>query len=232
MKVTFITKIICLFYVLALLNSCTTEMEEPSIKENDADIFITPKALVTSAAVTKMHIIVPAYFYTDAALWNQMNEHAALYPNMIYAIINRINGPGNAPDPVYLSRITAFRKAGGKILVYVNTYDYPAFKPVREFIVKSDVDKWFNWYGDEIDGVFHDQMYPASGGQERFYRNLYRYVKNKKTDAIVVGNPGGHTSPAYLTWNGHRLTDVICTFENAHADFNVAVSTLADGLPI
>lgn len=220
MKTTFFKNIL-VCCSLFLIYSCTTEIEESPLTGNvenkshmDASNNLELNALNTG--VTKMRMIVPAYFYTDQALWEQMNVQASRYPNMIYAIINSVNGPGYYFDSTYLSRISSFRQAGGKILVYVNTYDYPTFTPIPEAKVKADVDQWYAWYGPEIDGVFYDQMYPATGGQETFYRNLYKHVKYKDPAGIIVGNPGGHTSPSYLESNGRRLTDVICTFENVH----------------
>lgn len=212
MKTTFFTSIL-LYCSLFLIYSCTPEIEESPLASNTSNN-LDLKALNTG--VTKMKMMVPAYFYTNRALWEQMNTQASRNPNMIYAIVNSVNGPGYYFDSTYLSRMSSFRQAGGKILVYVNTYDYPTFTPIPETKVKADVDQWYAWYGSEIDGVFYDQMYPAIGGQETFYRNLYKYVKYKDPSDIVVGNPGGHSSPSYVETNGKRLTDVICTFENVH----------------
>ncbi|GEM_PF-1998647 len=173
------------------------------------------------AASPDMKIIVPAYFGTNADYWSTMTTQAGLYPGKIYAIINVNSGPGTQTDSVLLSRIVAFRSAGGKILAYVNTFDYPTqtFLPIAT--VKQDVDDWYSWYVNggvsQIDGVFYDQMYPWNGGQEAFYRNLYTYVKEKDANDLVVGNPGGNTSETYVEYNGNRLTDVICTFETEYS---------------
>ncbi len=171
-----------------------------------------------------MKVIVPAYFGTNTDYWSIMTAQAGLYPGKIYAVINVNSGPGTETDSVLLSRIVAFRNAGGKILAYVNTFDYPTqtFLPVST--VKQDVDDWYEWYASgsvsQIDGVFYDQMYPWNGGQETFYRSLYTYVKNKDAKDLVVGNPGGSTSETYVEYNGNRLTDVICTFETEYGQIS------------
>jgi chitodextrinase len=173
----------------------------------------------TSIAISSnMKMIIPAYWVATDPNWLAITSEAALYPGLIYAIVNTASsGPGGAVDPVLLAKMTDFHNAGGKILVYVNTYDYPTFTPIPEATVKSDVDKWYNWYGNSIiDGVFFDQMYPWDGGQEQFYRNIYVHVKSKSAQDIVVGNPGGWSTPTYVEWNGNRVSDVICTFEREY----------------
>jgi len=166
-----------------------------------------------------MKMIVPAYWVTTHGNWLTLTAEAGLYPNMIYAIINTASsGPGGSVDNILLQKIVDFRNAGGKVLVYVNTWDYPTFTKIPEATVKSDVDKWYSWYvyesASQIDGVFFDQVYPYDGGEEQFYRNLYVYVKGKDANDIVVCNAGGNTSENYVEWNGDRVSDVICTFEN------------------
>jgi hypothetical protein len=160
-----------------------------------------------------LNMIVPAYFNGYSPYWDTLINNASQMPGKIYAIMNAFNGPWPAFDSVLKARITDFRNAGGKILVYVNTYNYPSVpRPIDS--VKLEVDTWYSWYGPEVDGVFYDQMYPATGGLESFYRELYLHAKMVDCDGLVVGNPGAHTSETYLNWNGNRVTDVLCTFEN------------------
>ncbi|MFO7448144.1 MAG: fibronectin type III domain-containing protein [Ignavibacteriaceae bacterium] len=201
--------------MILVLLSCN---DKDNITEPDNSAGNLNKSATSVSVSPNMKMIIPAYWITSDPNWLAITSEAALYPGLIYAIVNTASsGPGGAVDPNLLTKMTDFHNAGGRILVYVNTWDYPTFTPVPEATVKSDVDKWYSWYGNSIiDGVFYDQMYPWDGGQEQFYRNLYLHVKSKSSSDIVVGNPGGWSTPTYVEWNGNRVTDVICTFEREY----------------
>jgi len=196
-----------LFIVVA---GCKKDLRPKGVSDNTL-----PRTLTSCNAELKTKILIPAYFYSGSPWWDSLTAQAALFPSKIYAIINTaFNGPGTAVDSTLLAKITAFRNAGGKVIGYVNSYNYGVSnRPIDS--VKLDVDHWYAWYGSKMDGIFFDQMYPVDGGLEQFYRDLYVYVKGKDSNDIVMGNPGGYVVPTYVTWNGNRVTDVICTYENS-----------------
>lgn len=168
-----------------------------------------------SAPGSNMKIVIPAYFAGTSPLWDTLILNAGLMPpGKLYAIINRFNGPWPAFDSVLNAKICAFRNAGGKVLVYVNTFNYEPFTPRPIDSVKLEVDTWYDWYVDEIDGIFYDQVYPPDGSLATFYRSLYQYAKLQDPYAVVMINPGANTSENYVSYLGNRVSDVICTFEN------------------
>ncbi len=199
-----------LMALLLSLQSCNKE----STAILTAKATNTIKGADKVASTTSMKIMVPAYFGDNSTYWSTMTTQASSHPGMIYAIINVNSGPGTAEDNTLLSLITTFRNAGGKILAYVNTWGSSTILP--ESTIKPDIDKWYSWYGSQVDGVFFDQMYPYNGGFETEYGDLYNYVKSKDANDMVVGNPGGNTSETYVQYNGNRITDAICTFEDTY----------------
>ena len=202
---------ICLFFVMLFLLVQGCSNQQDNITQP-----IGGKGAKIRKAATVMNILVPAYFASSSTYWDTLTSESNIYNGMIYGMINVANGPGTALDPTLLSKITTFRNAQGQVLGYVNTWANG--DTISTSTVKSDINKWYDWYGDQLDGIFFDQMNPYNGGRETYYQNLYNYVKHTDPQSIVIGNPGGNTSETYVNYNGNRLIGVICTFENTYSN--------------
>ncbi len=156
----------------------------------------------------KMKVMVPAYFDPGASnYWQRLCTQAAKMPGRLYAIANPNSGPGSSRESAYTTVITTMQSNGGKIIGYVWT-NYGA---VSISTVKSQIDQWYSYY-PSINGIFLDCQDNVTG-QEPYYLQLYSYIKQKDSSAIVVGNPGTNTIESYLVDGGQRVTDVVCIFE-------------------
>jgi hypothetical protein len=155
-----------------------------------------------------MKVLVPAYFDPSASnYWSRLAAQAAKMPGRLYAIANPDNGPGSSREQAYTSVMATMQSNGGKVIGYVWT-NYGA---VSISTVESQIDQWYSYY-PSINGIFLDCQANVTG-QESYYLQLYGYVKQKDSSAIVVGNPGTNTIESYLFDGGQRVTDVVCIFE-------------------
>jgi hypothetical protein len=123
-------------------------------------------------------------------------------------IMNPASGPGDQTDPLYTEMLELCRSKRQTVIGYVDT----AYRSRRLSAVKADIEQFFALYPG-IGGIFLDRVSNEPGRNvKRYYRDLYRYVKNGWTDALVVGNPG---VPALTPWQvrGGGIADVLCVFE-------------------
>jgi len=156
-----------------------------------------------------MKVMVPAYFGASGNYWARMDSQAVKMPGRLWAIINVYNGPGTQYDASYGSAITNLQEDSGKVIGYVHS-SYGA-RSIAE--VETDIDTWYALY-PSLNGIFIDEQANVSG-QEPYYEQLYNYIKQKDSTALVVTNPGANTIPSYLFYNGKRIADVICIYETS-----------------
>jgi len=154
-----------------------------------------------------LRVMVPAYFDPPGGDWARMETQASKMPGRLWAIANPNSGPGSQLDPSYTAAIATMHADSGKVIGYVWT-NYGA---VAVGTVESQIDLWYQFY-PALDGIFLDGQSNVAGG-EPYYLQLYTYIKQKNSGALVVGNPGTNTLESYLFYNGQRVTDVICIFE-------------------
>jgi hypothetical protein len=163
---------------------------------------------------TGQRLLIPAYFYPFGTIWQEMAD--ALVAEGIRAVIvaNPANGPGPERDWMYGDAIEYCRAKGHTVLGYVDTNH--RLRKLSD--VKADVAEFYRLY-PAIEGIFLDQVSNEPARQvKRYYRNLYRSIKDVRPDALVVGNPG---VPALTRWpvRGGGIADVLCVFEGAAADY-------------
>jgi hypothetical protein len=155
-----------------------------------------------------MKVLVPAYFDPSGSdYWDRMAAQAAKIPGLLYAIANPDNGPGSAYDTNYALAINKMHVNKGRVIGYV----YTNYGAIPTATVKSDIDKWYAYY-PSMDGIFLDCQDNVAG-KEAYYIDIYNYIKQKDTSALVVSNPGTNTIENYLVYNGKRVSDVVCIFE-------------------
>jgi hypothetical protein len=156
----------------------------------------------------KMKVIVPAYFDPSGSdYWTRLAAQAAKMPGCLYAIANANNGPGSSYDASYATAINNMHQNEGKVIGYV----YTNYGAVPFSTVKSDIDSWYSFY-PSMDGIFLDCQANVTG-KENYYIQIYNYIKQKDSTALVVSNPGTNTIENYLVYNGKRVSDVVCIFE-------------------
>jgi|GEM_PF-1971912 len=181
---------------------------EPGTNAMPAFSYFPRKNAYLNPTGTGMKMMVPAYFYPGSD-WDRMAVQAAKMPGQFYAIVNVNSGPGYGYDASYGAAIKELQNSGGKVVGYVST-QYGA-RPIDS--VKSYVDRWYSFY-PSINGIFVDEL-PNVSGKEGYYLQLYNYIKGKDSTSLVVGNPGTNTVESYLIYNGQRVTDVLCIYEDS-----------------
>ncbi|MEU4515321.1 spherulation-specific family 4 protein [Nonomuraea wenchangensis] len=199
-----------------------------------AVLLALPPATATPAqaadAVLGQRVAVPAYFLPGgdtAADWSLMNT-AAGKPGILVA--NVANGPGDEAEPAYTSALAAAHAAGIKVIGYVDTGYFgttglgtrlgSASADDWRAQIQSDVNKWYQFYGASIDGIFFDQAQNACGptAGSQTYADLYReataYVKKYHPGATTVANPGVSPNPCYAD-----AADILVTFEGSYGSY-------------
>lgn len=167
------------------------------------------KAHIAGDTLSNMKIMVPAYFDPSSSnYWSRMAIQAAKMPGRLYAIANVNSGPGTQYEASYGTVINNMHTDSGKVIGYVHT-SYGARSLTS---VKADIDAWYSFY-PSLDGIFIDEQDNVAG-QEPYYSQIYSYIKQKDSTALVVTNPGTNTIESYLYYNGQRIADVICIFES------------------
>jgi hypothetical protein len=156
-----------------------------------------------------MKVLVPAYFNPSSSnYWARLATQSAKMPGRLWTIADVDNGPGSKYDTTYAVVINNMHLNHGKVIGYVWT-NYGAITLDK---VKADIDAWYSFY-NSIDGIFLDgQAYET--GKEAYYIEIYNYIKQKNSSALVVSNPGVNTIVNYLVNNGVRVSDVVCIFES------------------
>ena len=97
--------------------------------------------------------------------------------------------------------------AGIKNIGYIRTH-YQT-RPIEE--VKAEVDKYLELYGkDKIHGYFFDEITAQNNQGTAYMAELYRYVKAKAGDKLVMANPGTHITDAIAPY-----ADIFVTSESA-----------------
>ncbi|MCK2218728.1 fibronectin type III domain-containing protein [Actinomadura sp. ATCC 31491] len=183
-------------------------------------------------AVLDQQVAVPAYFLPGNTpdYWNQLNTMTGK-PGVVVA--NVANGPGNLAKPAYTSALSAAHAAGMKVIGYVDTGYFgttglaanrtrlgsPAVEDWRAQI-QSDINKWYEFYGSSIDGIFFDQAQNACGpatGSETWvslYREATAYVKAYHPGATTIANPGVSPAACY-----QDAADILVTFEGSYSSY-------------
>ncbi|WP_433432344.1 spherulation-specific family 4 protein [Nonomuraea sp. CA-141351] len=184
-------------------------------------------------AVLDQQVAVPAYFLPSGdslAYWNQLNTTASK-PGVLVA--NVANGPDNEAKAAYASALSAAHAAGIKVIGYVDTgYFGTTGRPENKTRlgslaiedwraqIQSDVNKWYQFYGSAIDGIFFDQAQnacgPTAGSQTwvDLYREATAYVKKYHPGATTIANPGVSPDACF-----QDAADILVTFEGSYSSY-------------
>jgi hypothetical protein len=157
------------------------------------------------SAPQQLRLLIPAYIYPaekGLAEWDRIIDSPAAAATVVIA--NPGSGPGKAPDANYVRVLKRAHERGVTAIGYVST-KY-AHRPVDE--VKGDVDRWLRFYPD-TQGIFFDEQ-ASSVDRVGYYVELYKYVHEKRSLALVVTNPGTECAEEYLS---RPAADVACVIE-------------------
>ncbi|MCA6096285.1 spherulation-specific family 4 protein [Streptomyces sp. SCA3-4] len=144
-------------------------------------------------------LLVPLYVHpaTHPEEWAAL---VAAAPGLHAVVLNVADGPGSSCDPAFRDVARRLRRAGVRLLGYVDT-GYGR-RPPRA--VAADVLRHRRWYG--VDGVFFDQAAADAAALPR-YRGLATAARLLGARCVVL-NPGTHPAPGYAA-----LADLLVTFE-------------------
>jgi hypothetical protein len=174
---------------------------------------VTPES-TPSATDADQRLLIPAYFYPFGTLWQEMADELAARGIKAAIVANPANGPGPEADWMYGDAIAYCRSKGHTVLGYVDT----SHRLRKLSAVRADVDEFFRLY-PAIEGIFLDQVSNEPQRKvKRYYRDLYRYIKDAWPGSLVVANAG---VPALTRWpvRGGGIADVLCVFEGAATDY-------------
>lgn len=147
----------------------------------------------TTRAPGPVRIVVPAYFYPEGAnlrKWNRLIAAARQVPLLV--VVNCDDGPGSEVDPAYARVIAGLEKAGAKLVGYVMTeYGTRSTQAVRD-----EIERWLRFY-PELDGIYFDQQ-ATDPEFVPYYRELSEFVRDRRSKALVVNNPGAVCSENYF----------------------------------
>ena len=147
-------------------------------------------------SVSAQSMIIPAYKYPTGGwqpdtYWESV--HKAGGGKVPYVIVNPASGVGEKVNSDYAKLIDDNITAGIKNIGYIRTH-YQT-RPIEE--VKAEVDKYLELYGkDKIHGYFFDEITAQNNQGTAYMAELYRYVKAKAGDKLVMANPGTHITDA------------------------------------
>jgi len=138
-------------------------------------------------------LLVPLYSYPWGPYVNEWYKLSNFSSSKeIVVIVNYSSGPGNAKDPYYENFLSMLKSSGKKLVGYV----YTSYGTRNINLVKREIDKWVEFYGDYISGIFLDQVSPANFN---YYRKIHKYIKDKYPCLEIILNPGTNIDTKFFT---------------------------------
>ena len=152
-----------------------------------------------------MRLWVAAYYYPfgdGLKEWERLMKSNRQVP--IVVIVNPASGPGEKADPNFVAVMDKSRKAGLTLVGYVSSQ----YSKKSLDAVKAEVDDWVRLY-PKIQGIHVDEQ-SSEEAKADYYAALYRYIRSKIPNALVLNNPGAECASAYLS---KPAADAVCLFE-------------------
>lgn len=160
---------------------------------------------------------------SDAAAWGQLTSTGE---ELDFVVANVANGPDTAVDPAWKSVIDAAAANGTKVLGYVDSGYFGFSSDQRKTVLgetdatswlvqaQQDVNRWYEFYGSSIDGIFVDDglnlcgPVPGDNTWADLYNQLDDYIHSFYPGALTVLNPGIAVPECY-----EDTGDILVTFE-------------------
>ena len=137
-------------------------------------------------------ILIPLYSYPYGGYEQEWYELASFSSDKeVVVIVNYSSGPGTQKDTYYESFLALLKDSGKKLIGYV----YTEYGNRDIETVKSEIDRWFQFYGEYLKGVFLDQV---STTNLAYYREIHKYIRKNYPCAEIVLNPGTNVSPIFF----------------------------------
>jgi Spherulation-specific family 4 len=171
----------------------------------------------------RRRLAVPAYFHPDdnAADWAKLAT-----TDVGLVVANICDGPGIVREERWANAFGNVRASGCDVVGYVDT-GYLGLTGLRtqrgstllddwlEQILR-DVRAWYRLYGDQMTGIFLDQVAESDDGASLapVFRRLRDDIRRLDARAVTVLNPGVAVPGAFS-----GIGDVIVTFEGSCADY-------------
>ena len=181
----------------------------------------------------------PAYVNptADPAAWDRLTGATRDSVGIVVANVN--NGPDYRPVPSWSAVIQRAHQAGIKVLGYVDS-GYLGMTGLRTRLgstspvdwvsqMERDINAWYAFYGDNVDGIFFDdgenRCGPAEGSMDwaATYRQVSSFVKTIHPGALTVINPGTAVPECYET-----SADILLTFEGSYSAYTGNPATAAE----
>lgn len=154
-----------------------------------------------------------------ADIWHHLCDTATTTSGSATSVIvaNVDNGPGGSADSNWNSALSYCVNDQVTTVGYVPTFNDDGTVTVPD--AEKMIDQWVSFYGDNIQGIFFDQVSTSNtSANENYYATLAAYARSKISNSLVVYNPG--TSSSTTSWminNGQA--DLVDVFESGLAAF-------------
>jgi hypothetical protein len=165
--------------------------------------------------MTFPRVAVPAYIHPGAYAgdWDAITATDAATVALVVA--NVADGPGSEHRDDWAGVIGRARRRGITVLGYVDTgYLGRASSPPlddREADwlgrIRADVDAWYEWYGDDLGGIFLDRAHSGCDAAG-VYRHVTGEIERHHPGALTALNPGRPVPSCF-----ENAADVLLTFE-------------------
>ena len=153
-------------------------------------------------------ILIPLYSYPVGQYSQEWEKLYNFNTNKkVFVVVNVDHGPSTQPDSNYADAISRLKTKGFYVIGYVHS-SY-ANRDIN--LVKTDIDRWLQFYPNMIDGFFIDEVADQS---YNYYANVYSYVKSKSQNMYVILNSGTVVDISY--WS---ISDKIVVFESSFDAF-------------
>jgi len=147
--------------------------------------------------------VYPNWWIGSPYNWTPLITAITNNPTVKFVVAININsGPDTAVNTDYsLHGLVDLRNAAIasgadlKIIGYNSTLYNNGTRSAAQ--IDLDTDRWFSFYGTQIDGIFFDEMDNITGS-EAFYLARSNYAKSKNWAGITWGNPGTSTIAGYV----------------------------------
>lgn len=167
-----------------------TTLTTPTIATTSAPIPVPPIAKL----IPKTGVYVALYMYpssTGSVSWQKVIDEKTKHPSVPFVVtFNPSSGPGNAKDTNIANWVAKLKNAG----IITLGYTFDNYGTRSDSALKSDADKYRNWYS--ADGLFIDE-FANYAGSENHYREVTKYTKSIGMK-ITMGNPGADVPQSYL----------------------------------
>ena len=168
----------------------TTTSTTPATATTPAQIAATP----VEKLIPKTGVYVALYMYpstTGSVSWQKVIDEKTKHPSVPFVVtFNPSSGPGSAKDTNIANWVAKLKDAG----IVTLGYTFDNYGTRSDSALKSDADKYRNWYN--ADGLFIDE-FANYAGSENHYQEVTKYAKSIGMK-MTMGNPGADIPQSYL----------------------------------